>query len=99
MLFDPFLLVALFFFLFSLVTLFFYLKEKSLRAHERLTLELLQVQLQKLDETRQEIQAEAQALKVQNAILETRYEEELKASAQKFKVLQEAKAEVSQVRP
>ena len=95
MLFDPFLLVALFFFLFSLVTLFFYLKEKSLRTHERLTLELLQNQLQKLDETRQEIQAEAQALKVQNAILETRYEEELKASAQKFKVLQEAKEELS----
>jgi len=81
MAFDPFLLMALLFFLFSLVLLYFYLKEKGAREAQRLHCDALQ--------------EHAHQLALQNAILETRYEEEHKASAEKFKVLQEAKEELS----
>lgn len=81
MTFDPFLAMALFFFLFSLGVLFLYLKEKSAKEEQRVRADM--------------IQEEAHALALQNAILETRYEEEMKASLEKFKVLQEAKEELS----
>lgn len=79
--FDYILLVALLFLLLSLALLYLYLKEKSQREYQSQKVELFEKQMH--------------ALELQNAVLETRYEEELKASSQKFRVLQEAKEELS----
>lgn len=100
--FDPFLMLSVVSSVAFLVALFLYLKQKdavafgSLKNAELQTrnaeMELKTAKLQELNAT---LESELGSLKVQNAVLQTRYEEEMKSSAEKFKVLQEAKEELS----
>jgi DNA recombination protein RmuC len=85
---DLYLILTIFSSLLFLIILFLYLKQKDLISHASLQEETLQAQ-------NSELKRESQDLKVRHAILNTRYEEEVKSSAEKLKVLQEAKEELS----
>jgi len=95
MTFDLYLILTLLFFTSTLVALFLYLKTKTLlestnrelRNNEDETLAL-----RKSLESSKELHRE---LELQYAVMQTRYEEESRSSAEKLKVLQEAKEELS----
>lgn len=93
--FDFSLILNIIFLFLALSILFLYLKEKG-RVQESLekNRELL-AETEDLKSEKTQSDKEFNALKVEYAVLQTRYEEELKASAEKFRVLQEAKEELS----
>jgi len=93
--FDPFLLLSIVAFLAVLVLLFLYLKQKDALAFSSLKYAELQSVNASLETNNITNESELNKLRVQNAVLQTRYEEERKASQEKFKVLQEAKEELS----
>ena len=92
---DPFLILSSSLFLAFLILLFFYLKQKDVLAFSALKISEIEVKNEELQAKNATIESELGGLRVQNAVLHTRYEEEKKASAEKFKVLQEAKEELS----
>jgi DNA recombination protein RmuC len=95
MLFDPFLLLSIVSFLALLVLLYLYLKQKDALAFSALKYADLENINASLETQNRKKESELNELKVQNAVLHTRYEEEIKASSEKFRVLQEAKEELS----
>jgi DNA recombination protein RmuC len=82
--FDPFMLASAVSLLLFLLTLFLYFKQKDI--NKRLLQEL---------ENLEEIQEYKNNLEVKYAVLQTRYEEEVRGSQEKLEVLQKAKDELS----
>jgi DNA recombination protein RmuC len=93
--FEPFLILSIFLFIAFLVLLFLFLKQKDMLAFSSLRTADLEAQKTELQANYKILEDELSGLRVQNAVLHTRYEEEIKASSEKFKVLQEAKEELS----
>jgi len=95
MTFDILLILNIFFLFFGLLVLFLYLKEKNLREEDGKKFALLEEEKEAFQRNFKRSENDYNELKLQYAVLQTRYEEELKASTEKFQVLQEAKEELS----
>jgi len=93
--FDLSLGINFLFLLMGLFALFLYLKERGHLKESKHKHEELEKEIEMLHHTLQEKDANYNQLNLEYAVLQTRYEEEIKASAEKFKALEEAKEELS----
>jgi len=85
---DLYMLLAIAGFILFLIVLYLYLQEKEMRGVERESKEFSEAKVE-------ELETELQAHILNYTILNTRYEEEIKASSEKLSVLQDAKDELS----
>jgi len=85
---DLYLILSIFSFVLFLVMLFLYLKQKDINDIQ----EGVHIQL---NEELSSLNQEKQTLTLNYAVLNTRYEEEIKASSEKLVMLQDAKSELS----
>ncbi|MBN2815806.1 MAG: DNA recombination protein RmuC [Campylobacterales bacterium] len=93
--FNSLLLLSVVFFIFALLFFVLYLRQRTLLQDIKRQKELLTEEYEVLKVREKKLSADFHALEVQYAVLRTRYEEESKSSAEKLKVLQEAKEELS----
>jgi len=101
MAFDLYMILSVFALLLFISTLFFYLKQKEkslsllqLSQHLQEQNSTAEKELKLLKEEYSELGERCQNLELQHAVLNTRYEEEIKSSVEKLQVLQNAKDEL-----
>ncbi len=85
---DLYLLLSIIILIFLLITLFLYLKQKEISTVLKSEYQVITLELSNTEE-------ELRELELRYAVLNTRYEEEIKSSNEKFTALQEAKEELS----
>ena len=93
--FDLYMILSVVFFLLFLVTLFLYLKQKDIDALSLEMLEEKNVKLTNLGMQNKELEEARNNLEIKYAILDTRYQDEIRSSNEKLSVLKEAKDELS----
>ena len=86
--FDPYLVVSVFLFLLFLILLYLYLKQKEQLSNEQIKYEELQQELSNISKQKSD-------LELRYAVLNTRYEDEIRSSKEKLEALQNAKNELS----
>ncbi|MEA2073005.1 MAG: DNA recombination protein RmuC [Campylobacterota bacterium] len=92
---DLYVVLSIFGFISFLVTLYLYLKESSIRTAITQKLLLLQDEFRENISEHELLKKNYTDLEISHAVLNTRYEEEIRSSVQKLQVLQNAKDELS----
>lgn len=93
--FSPLLLLLLLFLLSALVMLFLFFRERGLRVALQKEYMFLEEKRAAIETKERQTQQHLHEAELQKAVLQTRYEEEMRASKEKLQVLQEAKEELS----
>ncbi len=86
--FDPYFVISIFLFLLFLILLYLYLKQKG-------ELDYAQVKYEELQQELSDISKQKSDLELRYAVLNTRYEDEIRSSKEKLEALQNAKNELS----
>jgi len=95
MAFDLYIILSIITFLLFISVLYLYLKQKDKSLSLLNISQHLEAELNSLKEEHSEVGERCQNLELQYAVLNTRYEEEIKSSSEKLQVLQNAKDELS----
>ena len=92
---NPLLLLSIITSSLLLILLFFYAKQKNILQQYTLRNRDLEEENRAIEVLKKDLENEYNAMNIKFAVLNTRYEEEIKSSSQKLEVLQDAKDELS----
>jgi len=93
---DISLIITVVVLVFFLVTLFLYLKYKQMFQTVSQTLQELHLDFKNIEEEKELVEEQKYKIEMQHAILNTRYEDEIKSSSEKLQVLKDAKEALTQ---